>query len=138
MAFSHIASKTMAATAVFAAAGLLAPASAFADPQVLQFGQMAGMSSTGGAIDYTVSNLQNTRQAGMVKDGVGFKAFLSDKYDSRVGGTRTELRIHPDGGSAGTNGCMGIEGNAATLRQFQRDLAAEIARGGGHFTLHVG
>lgn len=58
MAFSHIASKTTAATAALAAAGLLAAAPAFADPQVLQFGQMAEISSNGGTIDYTVSNLQ--------------------------------------------------------------------------------
>ncbi|HEX5254878.1 MAG TPA: DUF1942 domain-containing protein [Mycobacterium sp.] len=58
MAFSHIASKTTAATAVLAAAGILAATPAFADPQVLQFGQMAEISSMGGTIDYTVSNLQ--------------------------------------------------------------------------------
>lgn len=58
VAFSHIASKTMAATAALAAAGLLAATPAFAAPQVLQFGQMAEISSMGGTIDYTVSNLQ--------------------------------------------------------------------------------
>lgn len=45
-------------TAALAAAGLLAATPAFADPQVLQFGQMAEISSNGGTIDYTVSNLQ--------------------------------------------------------------------------------
>ncbi len=88
--------------------------------------------------DYTVSNLRSTSQAGMVKDGVGFKADLSNKYDARVHDTRSALRIHPDGGSAGTSGCLGIEGNAATLRQFRADLAAEIKRNGGSFTLHIG
>jgi hypothetical protein len=58
VAFSHIASKTTAATVVLAAAGILAATPAFADPQVLQFGQMAEISSMGGTIDYTVSNLQ--------------------------------------------------------------------------------
>jgi uncharacterized protein DUF1942 len=58
VAFSHIASKTAAATTVLAAAGILVATPAFADPQVLQFGQMAEISSMGGTIDYTVSNLQ--------------------------------------------------------------------------------
>jgi hypothetical protein len=88
--------------------------------------------------DYTVSNLRNTNQAGMVKDGVGFKADISDKYDKRVGDTRSALRIHPDGGTPGTSGCIGIKGDAATLRRFQADLAAELKRNGGKFTLHVG
>jgi hypothetical protein len=55
-----------------------------------------------------------------------------------VGGTRTALRIHPDGGRAGTMGCIGIVGDRATLQRFQRDLAAELARNGGRFTLRVG
>lgn len=88
--------------------------------------------------EYTVSNLRNRNTAGMVRDGVGFSADLTDKYDSRVGGTRTALRIHPDGGSAGTMGCIGIKGDAATLRRFQQDLAAELRRNGGRFTLRVG
>lgn len=58
MAFSHIAWKTTAAIAVLAAAAIVPAAPAFADPQVLQFGQMAEISSLGGTIDYTVSNLQ--------------------------------------------------------------------------------
>ncbi|OBJ52380.1 DUF1942 domain-containing protein [Mycobacterium sp. 1423905.2] len=58
MAFSHIASKVTATTAVLVAAGLVAATPAYADPQVLQFGQMAEISSLGGTIDYTVSNLQ--------------------------------------------------------------------------------
>jgi hypothetical protein len=88
--------------------------------------------------EYTVSNLRDRKTPGMVKDGVGFSADLSDKYDARVGGTRTALRIHPDGGSAGTMGCIGIKGDAATLKRFKADLAAELARNGGKFTLKVG
>lgn len=89
--------------------------------------------------DYTVTPFKNTtNQAGMVRDGVGFSFALSDKYDSRVGGTRSLLRIHPDGGTAGTQGCIGIVGDAATLRQFRDDMNAEIRRNGGRYTLHVG
>ncbi|MFZ5441782.1 MAG: peptidoglycan-binding protein [Myxococcota bacterium] len=70
--------------------------------------------------------------------GVGYSFALSDKYDSRVGGTRKLLRIHPDGGTAGTEGCIGIVGNAAVQRQFREDMRAELARNGGRFTLQVG
>ncbi|MUL84806.1 MULTISPECIES: DUF1942 domain-containing protein [unclassified Mycolicibacterium] len=58
MAFSQIALKTTAAAAGIATAGILATTPAFADPEVLQFGQMAEIPTMGGAIDYTVSNLQ--------------------------------------------------------------------------------
>ncbi|HYV48922.1 MAG TPA: peptidoglycan-binding domain-containing protein [Myxococcaceae bacterium] len=89
--------------------------------------------------DYTVTpHMWSRNTPGMVVDGVGFSFALSDKFDPRVGGTRTELRIHPDGGSAGTNGCMGIVGNGATQKQFREDMRAELARRGGKFTLHVG
>lgn len=79
---------------------------------------------------------RNTR--GMVRDGVGYSFALSNKYDPRVGGTRSALRIHPDGGSAGTQGCIGIVGDAATQRQLREDMRAELARNGGRFTLNVG
>jgi hypothetical protein len=89
--------------------------------------------------DYKVTpHMWSRNTPGMVVDGVGFSFALSDKFDPRVGGTRTELRIHPDGGSKGTNGCMGIVGNGATQRQFREDMRAELARHGGSFTLHVG
>ncbi|OBK35453.1 hypothetical protein A5658_08650 [Mycobacterium sp. 1245111.1] len=58
MTFSRIASKTIATAAGVATAGVLMATPAFADPQALQFGQMAELSSNGGTIDYTVSNLQ--------------------------------------------------------------------------------
>lgn len=89
--------------------------------------------------DYTVTpHLWSRNTPGMVVGGVGFSFALTNKYDSRVGATRTQLRIHPDGGSAGTHGCIGIVGNAATQRQFREDMRAEFARNGNSFTLHVG
>ena len=69
--------------------------------------------------------------------GVGYSFAMSDKYDSRVNGTRTLLRIHPDGGSAGTEGCLGIVGNADVQRRFREDMLAEIRRNGGSYTLTV-
>ncbi|MDH6247385.1 hypothetical protein M2432_005052 [Mycobacterium sp. OTB74] len=56
--FSQIAWKTTAAAAGIATAGILAATPAFADPEPLQFGQTAEIPSPGGAISYTVGNLQ--------------------------------------------------------------------------------
>jgi hypothetical protein len=70
--------------------------------------------------------------------GVGYSFAMSDKYDPRVNGTRRLLRIHPDGGTAGTEGCMGIVGNADVQRRFRADMEAEIRRNGGRYTLRVG
>ena len=58
MAFSHIATKTMTAAAAMAAAGILAATPAIADPTAVMFGQRAEIPSSGGAIEYTVINLQ--------------------------------------------------------------------------------
>jgi lysozyme family protein len=69
--------------------------------------------------------------------GVGYSFAMSDKYDSRVNATRTLLRIHPDGGTPGTLGCIGIVGDAATQRRFLADMRAELQRNGGRFILSV-
>ena len=86
MAFSHIALKTTAVTAVLAAAGLLAATPAFADPQVLQFGQMAELSSMGGTIDYTVSNLQPSDEAipGYTPKGTLYQADITARSDGGI------------------------------------------------------
>src|SRR5689334_21913981 len=50
--------------------------------------------------DYKVTpHMWNRNTKGMVVDGVGFSFALSDKFDPRVGETRSLLRIHPDGGT---------------------------------------
>lgn len=96
--------------------------------------------------EYRVTAHRNSRSdAGFTRDGVGFSFLMEDKrrpgsdqmYDSRAGRNRTNLRIHPDGGSAGTAGCIGVVGDAATLRQFRADMNAELARNGGSYTLRV-
>src|SRR5580693_6194083 len=56
--FSKIAMKTMAAAAGIATAGILTATPALADPEVLALGQSAEIPRAGGAINYTVSNLQ--------------------------------------------------------------------------------
>jgi hypothetical protein len=88
--------------------------------------------------EYTVTrHLDSRSDRSMSVGGVGYSFAVSDKFDSRVGATRTLLRIHPDGGSAGTEGCIGIVGNAATQRQFRADMLAELRRNGGRYTLNV-
>ena len=44
------------------------------------------------------------------------------------GDPRTLLRIHPDGGKLGTNGCIGILGGAATQRSFRDNMYTELKR----------
>lgn len=88
---------------------------------------------------YTVTpHLWSRSDRSMSVDGVGYSFAMSDKYDSRVGATRSLLRIHPDGGTAGTMGCMGIVGNGAVQRQFREDMREELRRNGGRFTMNVG
>lgn len=88
---------------------------------------------------YQISaHLWSRSNRSMTVGGVGYSFAMSDKYDSRVRGTRSLLRIHPDGGTPGTEGCVGIIGNAAVQRQFREDMRAELNRNGGRFTLNVG
>ncbi len=88
--------------------------------------------------EYTVTrHLDSRSDASMSVGGVGYSFAVSDKYDPRVGGTRSLLRIHPDGRSPGTEGCIGIVGDAATQRQFRQDMLAELRRNGGRYTLSV-
>jgi peptidoglycan hydrolase-like protein with peptidoglycan-binding domain len=87
---------------------------------------------------YTVTPHLNSRSdRSMSVGGVGWSFAVSDKYDPRVGGTRSLLRIHPDGGTPGTEGCIGIVGDANTMRRFRDDMNAELQRNGGRFTLTV-
>lgn len=86
--------------------------------------------------EYTVAG-ESAPLPTMRVGNVAFSFNLSDKYDSRVGDTRTALRIHPDGGPTGTIGCIGIVGDESTQRRFEADMRAELARNGGRYTLHV-
>jgi peptidoglycan hydrolase-like protein with peptidoglycan-binding domain len=88
--------------------------------------------------DYTITpHLWNRSDRSMNVDGVGYSFAMSNKYDSRVRATRDLLRIHPDGGVAGTLGCIGIVGNGDVQRRFREDMRAELQRSGGRFTLSV-
>lgn len=70
-------------------------------------------------------------------DGIGYSFALNDVWDKRavnpktkkIGDTRSLLRIHPDGGTTGTNGCIGILGGAQTQKAFRSNMNLEIKRG---------
>ncbi|WP_185937352.1 DUF6443 domain-containing protein [Chitinophaga polysaccharea] len=75
---------------------------------------------------YTADNLQDrgprstNYNAGMTRDGVGFSLNLNPQFSTH----RTLLRIHPDGGEhVGTQGCIGIQENAARLLQFKSTMS---------------
>jgi hypothetical protein len=88
---------------------------------------------------YTVTTHRQSRsETGFSSDGVGYTFALSDRLDPRVGNVnRTLLRIHPDGGNLGTQGCIGILGGAATQTSFRSGMNAEIVRHGNHLELTV-
>ena len=99
--------------------------------------------------DYKVTPHRHFRKdAGYSVNGFGYSFMMERKdghkmgddksYDPRTHRTRTYLRIHPDGGSPGTHGCMGIVGDVATQKRFRADMEAEIRRHGGSFTMHFG
>lgn len=96
--------------------------------------------------EYRVTDMGETTNDAMTVDGEGWRFRIedpnkkagNDSYgDSRhnpnpdpsiTQGTRRYLRIHPDGADLGTDGCLGIVGDAATQRQFRADLLAELRR----------
>ena len=82
---------------------------------------------------YTADNLQNrgprssNYNAGMTRDGVGFSLNLNPQFSTN----RTLLRIHPDGGEhVGTQGCIGIQENAARLLQFKSTMSQYLQSNG--------
>lgn len=88
--------------------------------------------------NYTVSNLRTrTKPVGMVvldsstNSVYGWSCDLSDVYDSRIGRTRKLLRIHPDGNSVGTQGCMGIVGTVDTQKDCYAKLKEVLDANGG-------
>ena len=79
--FSKFATKTMATAAGIAMAGIVTATPALADPESLSFGQPAEIPSPGGAISYTVSNLQPSGH----NDGIWY----SDVTATAVNGSPT-------------------------------------------------
>jgi RHS repeat-associated protein len=73
--------------------------------------------------DYDASKVVQTSETGMVRDGVGFKVFLTDNTEN----CRTDLRIHPDGTEKpGTAGCVGLTENKGELNDFKDKMTSYL------------
>ena len=68
----------------------------------------------------------------------GWSFDLNNAEDQRLGITRSELRIHPDGGNTGTNGCVGIQGDVARQEAFFSAMSNAVRNNGGSYTIRVG
>ncbi|MBW7871334.1 MAG: hypothetical protein H3C39_09755 [Flavobacteriia bacterium] len=68
---------------------------------------------------YEATGITNTSESGMVRNGVGFKVFLTDNESLN----RNQLRIHPDQTpSTGTAGCIGLTCGANSLREVRGQI----------------
>src|SRR5579884_2562775 len=73
---------------------------------------------------YLVTNFHKRYDnAGMVREGVGFSLNLNPLFYTN----RTLLRIHPDGGNPGSEGCVALSCGAPELRDFQNRVASYLA-----------
>ncbi len=64
--------------------------------------------------EYISNNFRYRTNVSMVKDGIGFSIDLISTFNTG----RSLLRIHPDGGPSGTEGCIGLTGNSIELKSF--------------------
>jgi len=79
---------------------------------------------------YVVSTFRlRDDKAAMIRDGVGYSFNLDPAGGTPVFG-RSLFRIHPDGASLGTNGCLGIDEDGALLKG-SRDTLRQLLSGGG-------
>jgi hypothetical protein len=86
---------------------------------------------------YLVSNYRANRSTdGMVLHGVGFSFDLDETDGTQVYG-RSLFRIHPDGNSPGTNGCIGILEERDELRRCENTIARLLRDQGGQFKIRV-
>ncbi|AUP78994.1 type IV secretion protein Rhs [Flavivirga eckloniae] len=65
--------------------------------------------------DYTTNNLRDNRTGSYANHGVGFTFDVNPTFTT----SRDLLRFHPDGGTAGTLGCIGLTCGATGLRDFR-------------------
>jgi len=77
---------------------------------------------------YKVSHFRNRTTPGMVFDGVGYSFDMDPARGTRVFG-RSLFRIHPDGGSEQTNGCLGVRERAARSRQCRDQIRSLFENG---------
>jgi hypothetical protein len=86
---------------------------------------------------YRVSHHRPNRTTeGMVLNGVGY-SFDLDPTDGTAVYGRDLFRIHPDGGSPQTNGCLGIRERASVLREAESLIVDMMRRHGGSIKISV-
>jgi hypothetical protein len=86
---------------------------------------------------YRVSNHRPNRTTdGMVLNGVGFSFDLNPAAGTEVFG-RSMFRIHPDGNSPQTNGCIGLRETRENLQKAERLIVRLLAENGGSFKISL-
>ena len=118
--------------------GALSITGNYANGQTLQLGSWTARSGPWGNSsapngDYFITGLQNTTQSGMVLNGVGFKAIMTD----HVALNRTLLRIHPDQSQNGSAGCIGLDCTADQLRNFRTIINNNFSNNRGNIPFNV-
>lgn len=80
---------------------------------------------------YRLSNYRARSTDGMVLNGVGYSFDLDPIHGTRVFG-RSLFRLHPDGGSPQTNGCLGVRPPTDVASQLQqcRDRLRSLVNSG--------
>lgn len=86
---------------------------------------------------YWASNYRARDKKGFVLNGVGFSLDLDPTPDTPVYG-RSLFRIHPDGLSEGTNGCLGLRESADDLKRAAALLEAAVRAGPALVTVDLG
>ena len=76
--------------------------------------------------NYIVEKGWRRSEKGYVKHGFGFSFPLIPTFETK----RSDLRIHPDGNTFGTLGCIGIDGTLFQLEDFYNTLNANISQFG--------
>lgn len=86
---------------------------------------------------YRVSNHRpNRTTSGMVRLGVGFSFDLDPAAGTQVFG-RSMFRIHPDGNSPQTNGCIGLRESAENLKKAEKLILRLMQENGGSFRISL-
>jgi len=73
--------------------------------------------------NYLSNNLRDNRTGSYANNGVGYTFDLNPSFDT----ARDLLRFHPDGGTPGTLGCIGLTGDAASLTSFRTKMNSYLS-----------
>jgi len=124
--------STLAVNSIFDDGSTLKTASYSASSGIMRQGEYIFYPLPNG--NYNVNNPRNNRfdMSGMTRDGVAFSFDINPTF--RTG--RSALRVHPDGNNRGSQGCIALECDAATLNRFFRTTQSYI-RTNGSIPLNV-